>query len=314
MLQKLNITNFRCFRSLIVPLRPFTVLIGPNDTGKSAFLAAVQSLATGQSLSAFDFWRGDPAQEVRIQGTVNRASISVTWHNNQRRAEGVEVLDPVGFFHLSSRGLRMVSQGVAEGEGVPTLNSEGDGTAALLDFLLREDRSRFFKIVDACRSLVPGLEDILVRSPVAAQRRVDLVLEKGLQMPAERASSGVRIILFFVCLAYHPTPPRVILLEEPETAIHPRRLAEVVSLLRDLTQGKHGGHPVQIIATTHSPYLLDLVRIEQDQVLVFDRNEENGSRTAEPVDATRLKGFLDDFLLGETWYNLGEEGLVAQRP
>ena len=85
-----------------------------------------------------------------------------------------------------------------------------------------------------------------------------------------------------------------------------------MSLLRDITQAKHG-QPAQVVVSTHSPYLLDLVDMAKDQVLVF-RRQEDGSCTAEPADAERLKVFLDEFMLGEVWYNQGEEGLVAKLP
>jgi hypothetical protein len=57
--------------------------------------------------------------------------------------------------------------------------------------------------------------------------------------------------------------------------------------------------------------LLDHVDLETDQVLVFSR-EADGSRTARPVDAERMKTFLDEFMLGEVWFNQSEEGLVAK--
>ena len=47
-------------------------------------------------------------------------------------------------------------------------------------------------------------------------------------------------------------------------------------------------------------------------MLVFRRNDD-GSRTCEPADAERLKNFLDEFMLGEVWYNEGEDGLVARK-
>jgi predicted ATPase len=121
------------------------------------------------------------------------------------------------------------------------------------------------------------------------------------------------MLLAFVALAHHPTPPRVILIEEPETGVHPKRLEEIVRLLREITQGKHGEHAAQVILTTHSPYLLDYVSLDTDQVLVFRRNDD-GSRSAEPADPERLKLFLDEFKLGEVWFNRGEEGLVAKKP
>lgn len=125
------------------------------------------------------------------------------------------------------------------------------------------------------------------------------------------ASAGVQLLLFFVALAYHPRPPRTILLEEPENGIHSGRLADVIRLLRELTKGKYGGTRAQVVLTTHSPHLLDLIDLDQDQVLVFRRNDD-GSRTAEPVDAERLKTYLDEFMLGEVWFNEQEEGLIKR--
>jgi predicted ATPase len=138
------------------------------------------------------------------------------------------------------------------------------------------------------------------------------MIEHGLCLDGHRTSAGVRLLLVYVALAYHPGRPKVILVEEPETGFHPRRLGAVVDLLRAITRGEHGGFASQVILTTHSPYLLDLVDIDQDQVLVF-RRAVDGSRTVEPADANRLKIFLDEFKLGEVWYNQEEEGLVARQ-
>jgi predicted ATPase len=118
-------------------------------------------------------------------------------------------------------------------------------------------------------------------------------------------------MIFFIALTFHPDPPKLILLEEPEMGVHPRRLGEIVGLLREITKGTHGGHPAQIVLTTHSPYLLDHINLDEDQVLVFSRNED-GSRSAEPADAERLRLFLDEFMLGEVWYNQGEGGLIRR--
>ncbi len=191
------------------------------------------------------------------------------------------------------------------------LNSNGERVAALFDYLLRRDRKRFFTLVDALRQTVPGLNDIDIATPDPPTRRVDLVIENDFRLAANRASVGVRMLLFFMALAYHPRPPRTILLEEPETGLHPKRLGQVVQLLRDLSTGKFGDHPAQVILTTHSPYLLDFVKLPEDQVLVFRRNDD-GSRTAQPADAERLKSFLDEFMLGEVWFNEEEAGLVAK--
>jgi predicted ATPase len=183
---------------------------------------------------------------------------------------------------------------------------------AFLDYLLRRDRERFFAIVNTMRDLVSGLEDIQVVTPNPSTRRLDFLVENGFQLDGQRASAGVRLLLVFVALAYHPRRPKIILLEEPETGFHPKRLATVMELLRGMTEGKYGGPASQVVLTTHSPYLLDRVDIDKDQVLVFSRKAD-GSRTAEPADAERLKVFMDEFMLGEVWFNEGEGGLVARQ-
>ena len=85
-----------------------------------------------------------------------------------------------------------------------------------------------------------------------------------------------------------------------------------MQLLRSLTKPGQGRPPAQIVITTHSPYLLDAINLSEDQVLVFRRNDD-GSRSAEPVDVDRMKNFLDEFMLGEVWFNEEEAGLVAKK-
>ena len=68
MLKNLDVQGFRCFRSLQVPIRPLTVLIGRNDTGKSAFLSALRFLVDGGGFQRQDVWRDD--QRMRISMSV----------------------------------------------------------------------------------------------------------------------------------------------------------------------------------------------------------------------------------------------------
>jgi predicted ATPase len=312
MLERFKVYGFRCLYQVDVPLRPLTVLVGPNDSGKSAFLTALQYMSLHTHIALTDVWRQDPEQRVwmMIQPPVGTIEYGSPGRDAPRVDYGTRL---VGKYHLPSPGVAVTGQGHADGGGVPQLGEFGENVPTLLDYLLRRDRQRFFSFVNVMRSLVPGLEDIDIATPEAHMRSVAVVVEKGLRIPGERLSAGVRLLLFFVALAHHPTPPELILLEEPESGVHPRRLADVLKLLRQVTRGAHGGRPAQVVLTTHSPYLLDLVDPSEDCVLVF-RREEDGKRTVEPVDAERLKTFLDEFMLGEIWFNEGEAGLVKRSP
>ena len=318
MLSKFRTQNYRCLRSVEVRLRPLTVLIGPNDSGKTTFLRAVEQMATRLShFSLRDAWRNESNSDVSLWAKAEDTVRSIEGRPGDPCRENIEgafiqKVSPIHRFELPMNGIWMECAGYnGDEERSLELEPNGNRVPALLDYLLRRDRKRFDLVVDALRQYIPGLDDIAIATPQPQSRRVDLVIENGLRIPASEASVGVRLMIFFVALAYHPDPPKVILLEEPENGMHPKRLAEVMRLLRDITQGRYGNHAAQVILTTHSPYLLDCVNVDEDQVLVFKRNED-GSRDAQPVDAERLKIFLDEFMLGEVWFNEEEAGLVAK--
>ncbi len=312
MINRFRLQNFRCFGAAVdVPLKPLTVLIGQNDSGKSAFVDAVYAASRNGGIGKTDSWRTEtaPSWDVFIGGGHFRSAF-----NHQGKLlehKRVEGLEPVGLYRLPSIGITMSSKGMPEKLGEPPqLDLQGANLAGVLDYVLRQDRKRFQEIVSALAERVHGLVDVRIRTPNAEAREIDFVFEEGLLLPANAASTGVRVILFFITLVHLAYPPQLVLVEEPETGVHPRRLSDIVGLLRDLTTGKYGKHKAQVVLTTHSPYLLDQINLETDQVLVF-RIQEDGTRTVQPVDEERLSKFLDEFMLGEVWYNRGESGLVT---
>ncbi len=309
MLTQIRVRGFRALRQVDVPLRPLTVLIGQNDSGKSSFLSAIGFIAQKGDFTDRDRYMHNKSVKIEIEGILNNSAI-IRNDTSSSQTLSDEIQPSVNYL-LRVNGVPMESDGYDDRSGAWQLHSDGSGLPGLLDYLLRRDRRRFFEYVEVVKRHVPGLQDLEIATPQPARRRLDLVLENGFRIPADQASSGVRLMLFFVALTYHPSPPKLILLEEPENGVHPKRLADVVRLLKEITRGEHGGQPAQVILTTHSPYLLDSIKLPEDQVLVF-RRQDDGSRIAEPVDEERLKLFLDEFLLGEVWYNQGEEGLISK--
>ncbi|HYF34447.1 MAG TPA: ATP-binding protein [Prosthecobacter sp.] len=129
------------------------------------------------------------------------------------------------------------------------------------------------------------------------------VNEAGLPgpVPLSQLSEGSRLILALLTIIHQPKPPEVILLEDIDHGIHPRLYENLVRQMRVITQ-EHG---IQIIATTHSPYLLDEFKDEPEAVVIVEK--VNGeSRLANMDD--RLKTFLEegeelDGPLGQAWFS-----------
>ena len=192
---------------------------------------------------------------------------------------------------------------------LPVIDSRGQQVPGVMDRMLRGHRRQFDRMEARCRELVPGFEGFSIVVPSKGAVALSLWLAGEIELPSDRASAGVRALILYLTLAYRPDAPDIVLVEEPENGLHPRRLGEVMGLLRLLTEPKADGQRTQVILTTHSPFLLDHVRPDEDQVLIFER-QPDGSRTATPADWDRARRFLKFFSPGEIWFNRGEASLV----
>jgi predicted ATPase len=104
----------------------------------------------------------------------------------------------------------------------------------------------------------------------------------------------------------------LVLVEEPENGVYPKRLEEVMDLIRRLRKLPSERPAPQIIITTHSPYVLSSFR--PDEVTLMVRRHGTGPAQARPLrDAPNIEERLGsgEFYLGELWYNLSEEELFA---
>jgi predicted ATPase len=86
---------------------------------------------------------------------------------------------------------------------------------------------------------------------------------------ADEVSDGVLYFLALLCIVHQPNPPKLLLLEEPEKGIHPRRIKEVMNFIFELARLRG----IQIILTSHSPYVVDHFADIPECISVFDRKD-----------------------------------------
>jgi predicted ATPase len=151
-----------------------------------------------------------------------------------------------------------------------------------------------------------GVESFSFGSPGKALR---FVLKQGdVELQASQVSDGALLILAYLAVLYLPKPPRVLLVEEPENGIHPRRLKDVLDILRELVGGQ--SH-TQVLLTTHSPYVLDSF---QPQEVTLCRRGEDGAVTVHRLaESKAVQDQIDVFTLGEIWSAEGDDKLAAPR-
>lgn len=203
------------------------------------------------------------------------------------------------------------------------MDTSGFGLALVLDDLLGYDRERFTSLENRFRGVFPEIKSIKLlrelgyRAPVDPSKSIPLLQQsegKGLHfefaptgriLPASQVSDGVLLILAYLTVLHLPDPPRLLLVEEPENGIHPKRIEDVLRLLRDLVseQGK-----TQVVMTTHSPYVVDLFAPEE---VTLCRRDAGGATVAHRLSNSRtVREQLDVFSLGEIWTAEGEDRIV----
>jgi predicted ATPase len=119
---------------------------------------------------------------------------------------------------------------------------------------------------------------------IEIQKKIGLLDKYGNSYWAEELSEGTLYFLALLAIIHQPNPPKLLLLEEPERGIHPRRIKEVMDFIFRLASEKK----IQIILTTHSPIVLDCFREYPEKVFVFDKDEEG---------ATIVKNLEKDILI-----------------
>jgi hypothetical protein len=200
----------------------------------------------------------------------------------------------------------------------PRLASDGRGLALVLDYLLGARRKTFDAIERELHEAVPFIQSIQIRpwssenGPKQVGKSLAFELSgSGQEVSADVVSDGVLLFLAYLTLVNAPDPPSILLIEEPENGIHPRQLQRVAEYLKRLSDPARGANAVQIVTATHSPYFLDFV--EPSSVLVFGRRLNGETVVAPLLSLPGVKERLDSgFSLGEMWFNVGEDRLLAE--
>ncbi|HDY65410.1 MAG TPA: hypothetical protein ENH84_04150 [Phycisphaerae bacterium] len=356
MITSMHIENFKCFKNFDIELGPFNVLIGPNDSGKTALFQAIrlakavggQNIIDPVPISLFKdedeileelgpikswYWRGEKNGKISIaikasamDAPGDRRACAVVVYNNKISGDPTALSPRVGqrepntpggpnskdwqtyaigrvdYVQLDARALRRPTRSTEKfahnGEGLPALIDDMRGDIDKFKSFQEEfcERFPYYKRIDR-KFTVEGKTDLV---------GIEFVTRYDNRIPAVGVSDGVMLSLAFLALKYTSkiASHHVFLIEEPENGVHYGSLKKIVDSLRNLSKEKK----IQVILTTHSPYLLDLV--EPEEVRVFTKDDEGAVYARKMSDYPEVERLKKHFMTGEIWTEFSEEQIV----
>lgn len=163
------------------------------------------------------------------------------------------------------------------------LKPDGSNAAAVLKRIEDGDRERYRRICSLLSAAVGGMESATHRA-VGQFETIEFRQNIGQKHPwtfdALNVSDGTLRMLGLLEAVYQLGPASVLGIEEPEATVHPAVAEQIVEVLVDASRFR------QILVTTHSPDLLDIKDIRDEQVRVVT-NPNNSTVIAPLAESSR---------------------------
>ncbi|MFC0036212.1 AAA family ATPase [Cardiobacterium valvarum] len=181
------------------------------------------------------------------------------------------------------------------------LNIHGDNIGNVVQYMEREHKERFRKILLRIAERIPGITHI--DTEVTADKRVLLRFNDGAFTDpffAQQMSDGTLKIFAYLLLLEDPEPPPFICIEEPENGLYHKLLETLANEFRAHATGKKNAP--QIFVTTHQPYFVDA--LSPEEVWILEKGSDGFSTIRRASDIALVNRLVKEGLpLGGLWYS-----------
>lgn len=219
------------------------------------------------------------AQFERFPAVVALGNLIENWHLSD--------------FHIN-RARPEAESGYAE-----HLSREGENLSLVVEFLYKNHRPVFDRILERLKQTVPGVSK--VEAKTTEEGRVLLKFSDGsFEDPflAKFVSDGTIKMLAYLVLLYDPAPHPLLCVEEPENQLYPSLQWDLAEEFRNYAM--RGG---QVFVTTHSPDFLNAAELGE----VFWLVKENGyTQVHRAADDEQIKAYME---AGDQMGYLWKQGL-----
>lgn len=362
MIRKASFRNFKSLREVDVEFERFTVIVGPNASGKTSILQGLdyisklcglksdEKVASDEQLAAL-LSKGAEEDEFEVRvwtdkfelmwcQSVGGEMISTKYSGHIRELVDqtqkwdtlqsledrkkrllLEFQDAI-LLSFESGGLSSPSY---SSEIPPRIHPDGAGLSSALAYMALNRPDAFQEIQENLRSIIPSVKrvrfdrvsqfrtesetvkidnDQLVRQVRKEYLADTLIFDfHGVPgIPASGVSEGTLIVLGLLTVIMGASRPQLIFLDDLERGLHPTAQRELIKLIRKLLVQFP---ELQIIATTHSPYLLD--DLEPQEVLLTWADEDGITSCARIDQHPEFERWKNEMSPGEFWSVMGEK-------
>jgi predicted ATPase len=225
-------------------------------------------------------------------------------------------LNGMGLYNFNPESMRGLQKPDAGG----LLRPDGANVASVLGRIFSGSPDRKERLLGYLSTIVPGIVDVerVELGPwetLRFRQAVGGASSGALEFYAESMSDGtlrtLGALVAVAQLAEGGDPVRLVGIEEPETALHPAASAALMDALHEAAVN------TQVVVTTHSPDLLDLLDLDSDRLLVVqirDGRTEIGRVDRASREAVAEHLATPGELLRMDYLEPDREDLERQRP
>ena len=252
----MQVASGQFFYTRDVVTGPFVPRLAPFVDGTSLAVTWVDGAGYGVTTGNDGLKEQVSAGNNEMASLVRSLSESGALLKQSRFGEWSKRLGGAIFLRPEPDSMRTPSPLLENDEPLRFIDDAGRGLPSVLNAINTRDVDSFVELRNSVRGLFPAIRTLRTSS-----RREDsgavAILEADLVTGEERvdASALSEGLLYYLAIAVMPllAQTSVFLFEEPENGLHPARIKEVVSILREISRTKaqvSSGH-------THNPLVIN---------------------------------------------------------
>ena len=284
-LKSVKVNNYKCLEDTgeiyfnlpneTDPGSGLTVLVGENNSGKSALMGTFLKLKKNELINNEDKFKGkdvcfifcdDQGGKVKVENYSDDARLFKTevedCDESSLSSEHFDVVKANRIWRANVSNPRLTDDTYGHRNSFERHSIDSELASVLSS--LKDDSDKLDEFNGLLKDIIPNFGD-WGTGRSRDKSYIKYKLNNGTQLSIDYALGDGILNLFRIVHAL--IFDRIICIDEPEAYLHPRAQIALSQIFNDLSKEK------QIIISTHSPYILKNINFEKVKILHFELND-----------------------------------------